>query len=187
MKLEGKKIAVLLESDFCEYEISYYNLRFPEEGAKVEFLTRLWGREKLTFRGHDYQMPMECANTFEGMSDEKLRGYAALIVPSGFVADRLRYTESIDKLAPATEFLRRAFAEKTMIKGVICHGMMLASRIPEVIKGRRLVCHNNLYGDVVNMGAVYVDQELVVDGDLVTGREAACCARFARTIIDLLE
>jgi protease I len=186
MRLKGKRIGVLLESDFCEYEIWYYKLRFPEEGAAVDFLTRLWGFESLTFKGHDHQVPMECKLTFENMSDEKLRSYAAIIVPAGFVADRLRYSEAIDKLSPAVEFLKRAFAQKTIIKGILCHGMMLTSRIPEVVKGRRVVCHNNLYGDVINMGAVYVNQDVVVDGDLVTGREAGCCAHFTRAIIDHL-
>jgi protease I len=186
MKLKGKKIGVLLESDFCEYEIWYYKLRFPEEGAEVNFLTRLWGFDSLTFKSHDYQVPMECKQSFEGMSDAQLRGYAAIIVPSGFVADRLRYSKPVDQMPPAVEFLRRAFAEKTILKGIICHGLMLAARIPEVVKGRRVVCHNNLYGDVANMGAVYVNEDVVVDDDLVTGREAECCALFARTIIDRL-
>jgi protease I len=186
MRLKGKKIAVLLESDFCEYEIWYYRLRFPEEGAEVHFLSRLWGFESLTFKGHDHQVPMQCDKSFEGMSDEQLRGYAAVIVPAGFVADRLRYSEAVDQLPPAVEFLKRAFAAKTIFKGILCHGMMLASRIPDIVKGRRVVCHNNLYGDVVNMGAVYVNQDVVVDGDLVTGREAGCCAPFTRAIIDLL-
>jgi protease I len=36
------------------------------------------------------------------------------------------------------------------------------------------------------MGAVYTDQDVVVDGDLVTGRSADVCHLFARTIIDLV-
>jgi protease I len=186
MCIQGKKIGILFESDFCEYEIWYYRLRFPEEGAKVDFLTRLWGYKSLTFKGHDYQMPMECSQSFEGMSDESLRQYAAIIVPSGFVADRLRYTDTLATLPPAVEFLKRAFAEKSIIKGIICHGMWLVSRIPDAVKGRRVVCHTNLYGDVVNMGAIYVDQDVVVDRDLVTARSSESCAPFARTIIDLL-
>jgi len=40
------------------------------------------------------------------------------------------------------------------------------------VQGRRN-CHNNLHGDVVNMGAIYTDQDVVVDGDLVTGRSGS--------------
>ena len=57
---------------------------------------------------------------------------------------------------------------------------------PELVRGRRLTTHNNLYGDARNMGAVYVDNDVVVDGDLVTGRTGAHCHLFARQIIDML-
>src|SRR6516164_8577636 len=120
MRLQGKKIAVLLESDFCESEIWYYKLRFPEEGATVDFLTRLWGQKSLTFTGHDHRVPMDCDKSFEGMSDEQLRGYAAVIVPAGFVADRLRYSEDVITPPPAVKFLKRAFADKTILKGILC-------------------------------------------------------------------
>jgi protease I len=54
MKLKGKKIGILMEGDFYEPEIFYYQRRFPEEGAEVHFLTRLWGQPALTFKGHEY-------------------------------------------------------------------------------------------------------------------------------------
>jgi len=38
-RLAGKKIGILMESDFYEHEIFYYQLRFPEEGAELHFLT----------------------------------------------------------------------------------------------------------------------------------------------------
>jgi protease I len=187
MKLRGKKIAVLIESDFYEPEIWYYNFRFAEEGAEVHFLTRLWGQESLTFKGHEFRAPFECSESFENMEDETLKSYAAIIVPAGMVADRLRYTEDISKLPPATEFLKRAFAEKDIIKGVICHGLWLLAPAPELVRDRRVVVCNNLLGDVKNMGAIYVDQDVVVDGDLVTARTGGHCHLFARKIIDMLE
>src|SRR5215510_7804798 len=109
MRLKGKKIAVLLESDYYEHEIWYYHYRFPEEGAELHFLTRLWGQPSLTFRGHEQHYPFECHESFENMDDDALRRYSAIIVPSAIVSDRLRYTEDITKLAPAVEFIKRAF------------------------------------------------------------------------------
>lgn len=186
MRLQSKKIAVLIESDFYEKEIFYYEHRFPEEGAELHFLTRLWGQEALTFKGHEYHVPFECRESFEHMDDATLKSYSAIIVPSAMVADRLRYTEDINKLPPATEFLKRAFAEKSIIKGIICHGLWLVAPAPELVRGRRVVAHNNLLGDVKNMGAIYTDQDVVVDGDLVTARTGGHCHLFARTIIDIL-
>ncbi len=184
--LKGKKIGILIESDFYEPEIWYYRLRFAEENAQVHFMTRLWGQDAITFSGHEYKVPFECRQSFEGISDSELSSFSAIIVPSGMVSDRLRYTEDVNKLPPAVEFLKRAFANKNIIKGIICHGMWLVAPAPELVRGRRVVVHNNLLGDVKNMGAVYADSDVVVDGDLVTGRSGGHCHLFAKKIIELL-
>src|SRR5437660_5622078 len=187
MKLQGKKIGILIESDFYEKEIFYYEHRFPEEGAELHFLTRLWGQPSLTFTGHEYKVPFECRESFEDMDDATLRSYAAIIVPSAMVSDRLRYTEDVKQLAPATEFLKRAFAEPGILKGIICHGMWLVAPMPELVRGRKVTVHNNLIGDARNMGAEYVDADVVVDGgDLVTGRTGQHAHLFARAVIDML-
>jgi protease I len=185
-RLAGKKIGILMESDFYEHEIFYYQFRFPEEGAELHFLTRLWGNPSLTFTGHEYKIPMQVNETFEDMSDEELRSYDAIIVPSAIVSDRLRYTEDVSKIPPATLFMERAFAEPGIVKGIICHGMWLMAPMPELVRGSKVVVHNNLHGDAKNMGAVYTDQDVVVDGDLVTGRTGGHCHLFARQIIEML-
>ena len=184
--LKGQKIGILFESDFYEHEIWYYHYRFAEEGAKVHLLTRLWGNSSISFHGHEYKAPMECNESFEDMNDEALESYSAIIVPSAFVSDRLRYTEDVSKKPPATEFLIRAFGKDNILKGIICHGMWLLAPAPELIKDRPVTCHNNLHGDVINMGASYKDEDVVVDGDLVTGRSGAHCHLFAKKIIQIL-
>jgi protease I len=186
MKLQGKKIGILTESDFYEKEIFYYEHRFPEEGAELHFLSRLWGQPSLIFKGHEEHYPFECHESFENMDDETLRSYAAIIVPSGMVSDRLRWTEDINQLPPATAFLQRAFAEPSILKGIICHGMWLLASVPELVRGRHVVVHNNLLGDVKNMGACYTDEDVVVDHDLVTARTGGHCHLLARKIIDML-
>ena len=186
MRVQGKEIGGLVGRGFYEEEIFYYEHRFPEEGVELHFLSRLWGQPSLTFLGHEYRAPFVCFESFENMSDEELRSYSAIIVPSGMVSDRLRYTDDVTKLPPATAFIQRAFAEKDVLKGIICHGMWLLALTPELVRGRPVVVHNNLVGDARNMGAIYTDQDVVVDGDLVTGRTGGHCHQFARQIIDLL-
>jgi protease I len=186
MKLAGKKIGILIESDYYEPEISYYRLRFAEEGAEVVFLSKLWGQPGIEFKGHEHRAPFYCDHTFEGMSDADLAAYAAIIVPAGMVSDRLRWTPDVNVLPDAVKFLQRAFANKKILKGIICHGLWLVAAAPELVRGRRLTTHNNLHGDATNMGAVYVNEDVVVDGDLVTGRTGGHCHLFARKIIDLL-
>jgi protease I len=186
MKLRGVRVGVFLESDYYEPEIWYYQHRFAEEGIELRLLSRLWGQPALTFKGHEYHAPLECRASFEDMSDAELRSYGALIVPSGMVADRLRWTEDLAKLPPACELLERAFAVPGIVKGIICHGLWLTAPIAHVIRGRRLTCHNNLHGDARAYGAAFVDEDVVVDRDLVTARSGNHCHLFARAIIEQL-
>jgi protease I len=186
MEQKKKKIGVLIESDFYENEIFYYKLRFAEEEIELHFLTRLWGQQGITFHGHEYKVPFECRESFENMDDETLNSYDAIIVPAGYVSDRLRFTTDINQLPPACEFLKRVFANKNIIKGIICHGMWLMAPISELIEGRKVVVHNNLLGDAKNMGAEYVDQDVVVDGDLVTARTGGHCHLFAQKLIEMI-
>ena len=83
MTSRKKKVAVLMESDFYEKEIFYYEHRFPEAGIELHFLTRLWGQPSLTFTGHEWKVPFEVSRSFEEVDDETLSSYAAIIVPSG--------------------------------------------------------------------------------------------------------
>jgi protease I len=184
--LNGKKIAILMESDYIEYEVTYYRSRFAEEGAEVHFLSKLWGQPSLTFHGHEYQAPFVVDKTFTDMDDMTLRSYAAVIVPGGFVSDRLRYTPDPDTPSDAVTFLKRAFAEPSILKGVICHGMWLLSWAPELVSGKRAVVHPNLVADARNMGIQFVNEDTVVDGDLVTGRTGGHHGPFSRKIIELL-
>jgi protease I len=186
MKLQGKKVGIFIESDYFEKEIFYYQFRFLEEGCDVHFFSRLWGQESITFTGHEYKVPFECNRSFENMSDTELASYDVIIVPSGIVSDRLRYTEDVHTIPPACTLLKRAFANRDILKGIICHGMWLISPIAEVIKGRNVVVHNNLYGDAVHYGLNYVDEDVVVDQDLVTARTGMHCHLFANKIIELL-
>jgi len=184
--LAGRRIAILMESDYVEEEISYYQMRFAEEGMDVALLTRLWGRPSLTFESHERRTPIEVDGDVERLDYAELSTFSALIVPSGMVSDRLRYTDDGDRLAPAVELLRRAFRMPHLVKGFICHALWLVSPVPEVVSGRPVTCHNNLVSDVRNMGAEYVSADVLVDGDLVTARSAGHCHLFARTLIELL-
>src|SRR3979411_1049212 len=102
MRLTGKKVAILMESDFYEHEIFYYQYRFPEAGVEVPLLTRMWGQSSLTFTGHEYKVPFQVCESFENMDDATLRSYSAVIVPSAIVSDRLRYSEGIETRETAT-------------------------------------------------------------------------------------
>jgi protease I len=184
--MPAPKIAILIESDFYEHEIWYYHYRFQEAGIEASFVTRLWGNESITFKGHEYHAPFECRGDLEALDDAALDDLSALIVPSGMVSDRLRYTEDLSKVPPASDLLRRAFAKPGLLKGIICHGLWLAAPVVEVVQGRRLTCHPNLHGDARAYGAEFVDEDLVVDGDLVTARTGNHAHLLAGKLIEMI-
>ena len=117
MPATQKKVAVLIEGDFYEHESGTVTIDFPEAGIQVDFMSRLWGQPSLTFKGHEYHAPFECSKSFETIDDAELQTYAAVIVPSGIVSDRLRYTESQSQLPPASAFLKRAFSFSFGLEG----------------------------------------------------------------------
>lgn len=185
--LDGMEIAIFVESDFVYREIHYYYTRFIEEGATVRLITRLWGAEPPTFTDHDFHIPLglpfESLDQYIGDGIGKLN---AIIVPGGFVSDRLRFAEIPGDVPPALELLQQTFLRGDIVKGIICHGLWLVSLCPELVSGRTVTCHNNLIGDVRNMGAYYRDLDVVVDEDLITGRTADQHPAFAAVIIQEL-
>lgn len=181
------KIGILFESDYYENEIFYYQFRFKEAGYEVHFLSRLWGTGGITFSGHEFKAPFFCNESFENLSDVDLDSYATIIIPAGMVADRLRYTEDINKIPPACVFMQRVFARQDILKGVICHGLWLLSPIAEVVRGRRMTVHNNLIGDAHNYGVNYVDADVVVDNDLISARTGGHCYLLVSEILKTLE
>lgn len=184
MEKTKSRVGIFIESDFFENEIFYYQLRFAEEGIDLQFYSRLWGQDALTFKGHEYGASFYCDNDFQFLSESDVDSFSAFIVPAGMVADRLRYTEDTTRLPPASVFLKKLFEKKHIVKGIVCHGLWLVSPVAEVVHGRKIVAHNNLIGDVKNYGAVYVDEDLVVDDDLITARTGGHCNLLARAVIE---
>ena len=178
-----KKIGIFIENRFIEKEIIYYQNRFPQAGLQVDFLTRLWGNPSLTFTGLEFGMSFPVDKSFEDIKNPS-EEYAAFIMPAGYVADMLRYSENPDTLAPAVDFMRRIMEDKSIFKGIICHSVWIFDPIPEVIKGRKLTCHNNVVGSSRNAGAIYMDEDYFQDGDLLSARTGGHFAGLAERIID---
>jgi protease I len=145
------------------------------------------GQSSLTFTGHEYKAPFQVCESFENMDDATLRSYSAVIVPSAIVSDRLRYSEDIKKNShPPRSSCNGRSLSRASSKASFAMACGFSPQRRSSSAGRKVVAHNNLIGDVRNLGTVYTDQDVVVDGDLVTGRTGGHCHLFARKIIDLL-
>jgi deglycase len=104
--------------------------------------------------------------------------YDAVIIPGGFAPDLMRRSSAMVKL------VRDAFDEGKVV-AAICHaGWMPVSA--GILKGKRATSFFSIKDDLVNAGATWVDQEVVVDGNLITSRKPDDLPAFCREIVQAL-
>ncbi|MBD3381364.1 MAG: DJ-1/PfpI/YhbO family deglycase/protease [candidate division Zixibacteria bacterium] len=171
MSLKGKKVAVFLENMYEDVEFWYPYLRMKEAEADVSSVAP----EKHSYKGKrgtsadaDMTIDQASANDFH-----------ALIIPGGYSPDLMRRNPDMV-----------AFVKKMNDGGkpiaTICHGgWMLASA--RIIDGRSVTGFFSIKDDLVNAGADFRDDEVVVDGNLITSRHPGDLPAFCKTIISALE
>ena len=104
--------------------------------------------------------------------------FDCVVIPGGFAPDFLR------RYPAAIGLIRDANAEGTVVAS-ICHGAWAAISAG-VVRGKRMTCFSAIKDDVVNAGAIYSDEEVVVDGNLVSSRKPDDLPAFALAIIEAL-
>jgi protease I len=202
--LEGKKIAVLVETEFIPEEIKTYQTRFPELGATVHLMSRLWSNPSARFVSDIDEVEGEVPEYIEVNIDFQnvdLNEYAAVIMAANYTSVRLRYFQPPDgypispeqtRTAPAVQFFAEAMADPKIVKGFLCHGLWILTPMPELLRGRRVICHEVVLADIVNAGAIYLPpppnselndpRNIVVDGDMVTGHSGGDANAFIDAI-----
>lgn len=197
--LAGKKIVVLVETEFIPEEIEAYQKRFAELGATVHLMSRLWGQESAHFVSDVDAVgkPLQYLDVNIDFQNVDINEYAAVIMSANYTSVRLRYFQPPEgqpispeqvRTAPAVQFFAKAMTNPKIIKGLLCHGLWLLTPMPELLKGRKVICHEVVLADIANAGAVYVPSptNIVVDGDLVTGRSGQDVHAFIDAIADLI-
>jgi protease I len=171
MKLQGKKIIVLVEDLYQELEAWYPVLRMREEGAEVAIVGTEAG---VTYKSKGgYPITSDVASR-----DIDVNEYDGIIIPGGYAPDLMRRH-------PATVQLVKDGFEQGKVVAAICHaGWMLTSA--DVVKGRRVTGFFAIRDDLVHAGAEYEDAEVVVDGTLITSRKPDDLPAFCREIIGAL-
>jgi len=167
-----KKIAILIEDLFDDKELIYPYYRMLEEGFSVDLV----GAEKNYSYKSKFGMPLK---SDVASKDVAARDYDAVIIPGGFSPDYMRRTQS------TVDFVKEINAQKKPV-AAICHGpwMMISSCD---LKGRKLTGFHSVRIDIENAGAIYLDQEVVVDGNFVTSRTPKDLPAFTKAIIKLLK
>ena len=172
MELKGRKIIVLVEKMYNDREFWYPYYRLKEAGALVRVVAPKAGTN---YRGAaGIEIRSEAAASEVDPAD-----YDGLVIPGGYAPDHMRRD-------PAMVDLVRHMAAGGKVVAAICHaGWMLVSA--DVLKGRTATAFFAIRDDIVNAGAEWVDQEVVVDGNLVTSRQPDDLPAFLRAIIAALK
>jgi protease I len=167
MELEGRRIAVLVADHYQELEVWYPLFRFREDGAETVTVGAEVAQTYLSKKGYPVVSD-------EAIADARAADFDAVVIPGGWAPEALRQD------ARMVAFVREMHAAGKVV-GAICHaGWMLASA--GLARGRRVTCYRAIKDDVINAGGEYVDQEVVVDGNLITSRMPADLPAFCREI-----
>lgn len=172
MSLNGKRIVILVESDFQDIEVHYPRLRLIEEGADVYVV----GTGSAPSYKGKYGTSVSVNIDVKSVDVEWVD---CVIIPGGWAPDRLRQSKGMVNLVAKVN-------DRGRIIGCICHGgWLLASA--NVIKGKKLTSYFAIRDDLVNAGAEWVDEEVTVDGNLITSRNPDDLPAFMREIIRALK
>jgi protease I len=191
------KIGVLIEEHFDGTEFRRFNEYFPQRGYEVEYISHLWGQKELHFGSNpeNDQIEYHVTVTTE-VNDIDPSDYKGIICIGAYAMDRLRYQVNVKKgqknQAPAVAFLRKTMDTKGVKVGTICHSLWLLCADPDMLKDRKVTCAHNIICDVENAGAdvVYegdVTADLVIDGDLITGKHPGIVDEFMAAFVEQIE
>lgn len=193
--LKGKKVAVLVETEYIPEEVNYYQTFFSEKGAQVDFLTQLWGKpERVLVSDVDSEdKPLQRMLVKNEVADANPNDYAIVLCAANYVACRLREIPPMGSLADpslvrspaAVRFMAGAMMNPQIVKGALCHALWILTPVPELLKDRKVICHTVVLADVLNAGGIYVPDatHVVVDRDLVTARSAGDLELYTETLL----
>ena len=170
--LEGKHIAILAEEEFEDAELMQPLRAMKDAGASVMIVG---SGSKKSYRGKRGSAEV----TADATADKVDAGqFDAIIVPGGYAPDKMRLHQ------PMIDLVRKANAAGKVIAAV-CHGPQLLISA-EVVKGRRVTSWPSVAVDLRNAGAIWVDQAVVRDGNIITSRKPADLPQFNEAIIEAL-
>jgi len=171
MELAGKKVLIIAGPMYEDRELFYPYYRFLEAGATV----KVAGIGEKEYKGK-YGVPIEVDAQCEQLVKEK---WDLVLIPGGWAPDKIRANEA------ALEIVKTTFKNRGIVAS-ICHGpWVLASA--GVVKGKKVTSYKNIKDDLVNAGATWVDEEVVVDENLLTSRTPADLPAFCREAVKLLQ
>lgn len=174
-QLNGKRVAFLVTDGFEQVELTGPRDALQQQGATVEIL----GDEKGTVRGWNHDEPADefpVDATFDSVQADR---YDAIVLPGG-----VQNSDTI-RLIPGAQKLVKALSAAGKPLAVICHGGWLLVSC-DLVKGKRMTSFKTLQDDIRNAGGNWVDEQVVVDGNLISSRQPDDIPAFNEALIKAL-
>jgi len=169
--MQNKTVLAFLDDVYEDLELWYPKLRLEESGYAVKCAAP----ELKTHAGkHGYPAATDLL-----LRDARSQDFCGLLVPGGFMPDKLRRDAKV--LA-----LTREFFEQGKLVAFICHGGWIPISA-KILKGRRATGSLGIKDDLENAGAIWVDAPVVVDGNLISSRTPRDLAPFGLAMVTFLE
>ena len=175
--LSGKKVAVLVDNYFEESEYTEPVKALKQAGATVETIAAEPENGQVQALRHvDKGEKFKIDKTLE---EANIDDYDALVLPGGAInADQLRMQDK------ARDWVKQV-AEQGKPLAVICHApWVLVSA--GLAKGRKLTSFFTIQDDLRDAGAEWVDEEVVIDGNIITSRQPDDLPAFNNALISMM-
>lgn len=171
MRLKGKKVITLVDQEFEDLELWYPILRLQEEGTTVHLV----GPEaNVEYKGQK-GIPVKSDYSYDEVDASD---YDGILVPGGWAPDKIRrYPDALNLIKAMDD------AQKPI--GQVCHaGWVLISA--NILQGKKVTSTPAIKDDMINAGATWTDEPLVVDGHLFSSRRPADLPQYMKAFADKL-
>jgi protease I len=171
MELQRTRVAVLAEETYEDLELWYPVIRLREAGAEVKIIGPRAGEVYKSKHGY----PAKADVT---MDEAHVADFDALVIPGGYAPDRMRRHTAMLNLVRGMHEAKKPIA-------FICH----AGWVPisaGIVRGRTVTSVSAIKDDLVNAGAKWPDQAVVVDGNVISSRTPPDLPAFCRALVEML-
>jgi protease I len=170
--IKTARILIIATDGFEQSELEVPRDALREAGACVDVASPN-GKE---IRGWEHTDWGKFAPVDLKISEVDADKYAALVIPGGVMnPDKLRVEEDAMRVV-------RAFLDSGKIIAAVCHGPWLLVQA-DALRNRQATSYNSIRMDLENAGAIWVDKEVVTDGNIITSRNPGDLQAFAAEII----
>ncbi len=175
--LDGKRVAVLAADGVEQVELEQPTAAVRDAGGTVTLLSLESG--SIQAMHHDIE-PADSFDVDRPVADAVVDDFDALVLPGGAVnPDHLRQDEA------AMDFVRD-FVGSGKTVAAICHAPWSLVEAG-VVDGRRVTSFPSIRTDLRNAGADVVDEEVVIDGNLITSRNPDDLDAFCSALVDAVQ